>query len=95
MPFDIADVPGLDNVARTALDLCGRVDMGAYESGIGDFNCDQAVDLTDFGNWPACMTGPEGGPIDPSCIPFDFDDDGLVDLGDFAGFMNVYTGTSP
>ncbi len=38
--------------------LCGRVDMGAYEFGIGDYDCDQVVDLADFAAWADCMTGP-------------------------------------
>ena len=49
--------------------LCDRVDMGAYEFGIGDYDCDRVVDLTDFTAWEACMTGPSptlaqaGGPV--------------------------------
>ncbi|MFH1108891.1 MAG: right-handed parallel beta-helix repeat-containing protein [Planctomycetota bacterium] len=38
--------------------LCSRVDMGAYEFGIGDYDCDQSVDLMDFNAWNACMTAP-------------------------------------
>jgi hypothetical protein len=45
----------LDGHARV---LCGRVDIGAYESGIGDYNCDETVDLADFANWEDCMMGP-------------------------------------
>ena len=44
----------LDGHARI---LCGQVDMGAYEFGIGDYDCDQSVDLVDFGAWEACETG--------------------------------------
>jgi hypothetical protein len=45
----------LDGHARV---LCGRVDIGAYEFGIGDYDCDEIVDLTDFANWEDCMMGP-------------------------------------
>ena len=38
----------------------GRVDMGAYEFGIGDFDCNQAVDLADFAGWEGCATDPFG-----------------------------------
>ena len=72
--------------------LCDRVDMGAYEYGMGDIDCDRNVDLTDFAEWTPCLTGPDGGPIDSGCIPFDFDNDDDVDLSDFAGFMEAYTG---
>jgi len=42
--------------------LLGTVDIGAYEFGLGDYDCDQTVNLTDFANWEACMT-------DPTLIP--------------------------
>jgi hypothetical protein len=45
----------LDGHARM---LCGRVDMGAYESGIGDYDCNQLVNLNDFSFWESCVTGP-------------------------------------
>lgn len=72
--------------------LCGRVDLGAYEFGIGDFNCDRTVDLLDFSQWDACMTGPDGGPYGPGCEAFDFEADGDADFADFAGFGRVLTG---
>ncbi|MBI1826165.1 MAG: right-handed parallel beta-helix repeat-containing protein, partial [Planctomycetes bacterium] len=69
--------------------LCGTVDIGAYEFGIvGDYNCDQTVDLEDSSNWAACVSGPlpdrRGSEI-PACIAFDFDADGDIDLKDFYG----------
>ncbi len=90
---DSALIPGrtatdLDGHARV---LCTRVDMGAYEFGIGDFNCDQIVTLTDFADWDGCMTGPDVQSISPSCEAFDFEFDGDVDLIDWAGFQNAFT----
>jgi hypothetical protein len=74
--------------------LCGRVDMGAYEFGIGDYDCDQSVDLTDFANWSACMTGPSTAdtavPHIPGCEAFDFNADGDVDLLDFDAFQMIF-----
>ena len=75
---------------------CDRVDMGAYESGIGDHNCDQTVDLADFTEaWEVCFTGPAAGPYEAGCESFDFDLDHDVDLSDFAGFQGVFVGMTP
>jgi hypothetical protein len=73
--------------------LCEQVDMGAYEFGIGDYDCSDGVNLTDFTSWPACMTGPFLGPygID-DCKAFDFEFDEDVDLQDFAGFQMLSVG---
>ena len=69
--------------------LCGRVDMGAYEFGIGDYDCDQTVNLSDFSAWSSCTTGPHSGPYEGGCEGFDFDGDGDVDLLDFGGFQTI------
>jgi hypothetical protein len=69
--------------------LCGVVDMGAYEFGVGDYDCDQSVNLSDFANWSSCVTDPSPstrGDTTSACAAFDFDGDGDVDLIDFAGF---------
>ena len=64
--------------------LCGQVDIGAYEFGLGDYDCDRVIDLYDFQAWDGCMTGPDAGPYDPGCEAFDANADGSVDLSDFA-----------
>jgi len=102
-----ADSPDLDSDGNTAepisidLDgharvLCGGVDMGAYESGIGDYQCDGDVDLDDFGVWEACMTGPAVGPGDEpypaGCVAFDFELDGDVDQVDAAAWQRTFIG---
>ncbi len=79
----------LDGHARV---LCERVDMGAYESGIGDYDCDQDVDAADFGYWLSCFTGPDAGPLAEGCQVFDFDHDADVDLIDAAGLQAAFTG---
>jgi len=83
----------LDGHARV---LCDRVDIGAYEFGIGDFNCDQTIDLSDFSSWSFCMTGPQATaladepPVAPGCEAFDFNADGDVDLHDFYMLQQVF-----
>ncbi len=66
--------------------LCGRVDKGAYESGIGDADCDGVVDLSDFAAMVECA---EGMDESPACKQVDFDNDGDFDLQDFAGMQRV------
>jgi len=101
LPPDVADLDGdgdvleamphdLDSHARV---LCGVVDMGAYESGIGDDDCDGNVDLNDFGSWESCISGPGGGPLAIGCESFDFDGDDDVDSLDFGAFQIVFDGS--
>ncbi len=78
--------PALTDLDGHARVLCGRVDRGAYESGIGDFDCNGSVNLGDFLAWLACETGP-GGATAGGCEAFDFDADGAVDIEDFAAFQ--------
>jgi hypothetical protein len=54
-----------------------------------DFNGDGLINLTDLAALANCLTGPGGG-IDPGCRCKDMDDDGDVDLEDFAGFQGAF-----
>jgi hypothetical protein len=74
--------------------LCGRLDKGAYEFGIGDYDCNRGANLADFAAWEGCMTEPSTSDIavshaDAACAAFDFNADGDVDLADFHGFQRI------
>ncbi len=86
VPVDVET--DLDGHARV---LCGEVDMGAYELGLGDSDCDRDVDLDDFSELVACLSGPStsNGLL---CVAFDSDSDGDVDLRDFAAFQEEFAG---
>ena len=58
----------------------------------GDFDGDGHIDLVDFAQWEACVTGPEIGPVAGCCALFDFDEDQDVDHRDFAAFQTAFTG---
>ncbi len=89
------NTPGYDPSPDTDLDghariLCDWVDMGPYEFGIGDFDCNQTVNLLDFADWAMCMTGPSGDPYAQGCEAFDFDS--CINLGDYSRFLLVFDG---
>ena len=56
-----------------------------------DCNSDGGVNLYDYGDFKACMAGPDGG-LEPSCACFDLDADGDVDLEDMGAFQRLFSG---
>ena len=69
---------------------CATTDGGVcVGSEKGDFDCDCDVDLADYSELNACLTGPAVS-TPPACNRCDFDDDGNVDLGDFATFQAAF-----
>ena len=63
----------------------------------GDFNGDGKLTMDDYASFPDCMQGPEVSATS-GCTAFDFDDDGDVDLADFAGYQEalaVFDATPP
>lgn len=83
----------LDGHARL---LCGRIDIGAYEFGIGDYNCDHRVNPQDALRFSGCITNPEDqNVLIDSCKAFDFEGDGDVDLSDFAAVSRLLSMTKP
>ena len=55
----------------------------------GDCNGDGVVDLDDHALFSGCISGPEGG-IGLQCVCLDLDEDGDVDLADFAVLQRVF-----
>lgn len=58
-----------------------------------DCNADGGVNLLDFGDLAACVSGPDGGLADPSCACFDLDADDDVDLEDAGEFQRMFSGS--
>jgi len=52
----------------------------------GDFNGDSLVSVADALAFPGCLAGPTGG-LPPACAIMDLDDNGRIDLLDFAAFQ--------
>lgn len=54
---------------------------------LGDQDRDGVVDLFDYDEFVACLSGPDVGEVTPCCRIFDYELDGDVDVDDFAGFQ--------
>ena len=87
-------VSGDTTVVGARCDADNGTDSGsAYVfSSKGDWDRDGDIDLDDYAQFPACLTGPGGG-LGIDCGVFDFDDDTDVDLQDFAAFARSFTGS--
>ncbi|MCA9253354.1 MAG: S8 family serine peptidase [Phycisphaerales bacterium] len=70
--------------------LCGRIDMGAYETSAAEYACAYVPGPTDFANWTYCMYGPSQSVPLLDCLAFDQDADADVDLADFTAFQSLF-----
>ncbi|GJM26199.1 MAG: hypothetical protein DHS20C16_26140 [Phycisphaerae bacterium] len=67
--------------------------QGILPSNPGDYDNDGDVDDADYFEFGKCFTGPDNGPVGSECSIFKFDPDSDIDLEDFAGFVQVFTGS--
>lgn len=75
--------------------LCGRADIGAFEWGIEDFDCNGDVDLDDFAAWPDCAIGLGVSYVDGECAAFDLPFDGAISLRDYAVYQRLFGAQVP
>ncbi len=85
-PAVVAQVDTGFDLDRGPRVLCGRIDMGAFEFGLFDFDCDQTIGSRDVAGWSDCLQGPAAPISDPACLAFDGDGNSRIDLSDFARF---------
>lgn len=57
---------------------------------LGDFDDDGDVDDDDAQQFRLCYTGPDAGPVDPTCQAGDFDGDVDIDCDDWQAFRQAY-----
>ncbi len=84
--WDCQCVQGTNGVGG-ARDLCGDLC-----NVVGDCAIDFVLNLDDFAGFLLCRTGPGGGPISDHCTCADFDNDGDVDLIDWAELQRLLSG---
>lgn len=59
---------------------------------LGDCNLDGGINLHDYEVFPDCMSGPAGGESGPECVCLDWDQDGAIDMRDFAELQRRHSG---
>lgn len=67
-----------------------HLDPEIRASSSGDFDLDGVIDLAEFAGEALCLQGPDQATCCPECCRLDLDDDGDVDLRDFAGLQTMF-----
>ena len=89
---DGLDLPNV-NIGDLAIEFDGET-ITAATYGRGSWRSPLPA-IPNFDDWPTCVTGPDGGPINPGCEPWNFDEDDDVDLRDFSEFTIEFGVASP
>lgn len=63
-----------------------------FPPALGDCNLDGDINLYDYEAFADCMSGPAGGASGPECLCLDLDQDGAIDMHDFAGLQRSLSG---
>lgn len=87
-PFTLGTIQNTD-LLGTPRFLCDRVDMGSYEFGMGDADCDRQMTLYDYAAFQVCRSDEDDAYVDDACRIFDFDHDGDSDLEDFDAWLGL------
>lgn len=77
--FDLSGEPRL---------MCAAIDLGAFEFGMGDGDCDGRYGAADFGLFQICFGTSNVQRGDP-CEVFDLDSNGHIDLMDFSHWIDL------
>jgi hypothetical protein len=80
--FSTADNPN-NSVTEAAIDAVEVIDVSCSMAANGDYDMDGDVDLVDFRRLVDCFDGPADGACGAA---FDFDEDGVIGMADYASF---------
>ncbi len=80
--------PGAADLMGHPRVLCGRIDIGPFEMGIGDYDCNGNCEMQDLAGLASCLAGPTSS-VENGCQSFDFNADGDVDLLDFTALQVI------
>ena len=79
-------------VMRGGDELTGEFELTGgfwFQTPLGDCNATGIVNLLDYDEFEACLTGPTGG-VDPGCECFDVDRNGSINLQDFGEVQSAF-----
>jgi hypothetical protein len=89
---NVPSVTGATDLDGRPRVLCDRIDMGPYEFGMGDYDCDRDVDLEDVAAFQRCFASVVQTEGTSACGVFDFaPPDRDIDLDDYLALWSAWT----